>query len=117
MTLRSALAPSSGSFPLKKVLVKRLFTTFIAIIALLSATLNTVGDASAVTEFSDHDEQNTPIRVGLSRTRPAFRKAIGMLADAANSNDRLAGYYERVAMRVTGINGDGEDSGIVVKRL
>ena len=114
MTLR-ALAPSSGSFPLKKVLVKKLFTTFIALIALLSATLNTVGDASAVTDFSDHEEQNTSVRVGLSRTRPAFRKAIGMLADAANSNDRLQGYYERVAMRVTGINDNGEASGIVVK--
>lgn len=115
MTPRRALALSSGNFPLKKVLVKKLFTTFIAGIALLSATLNTVGDASAVTDFSDHEEQSTTVRVGLSRTRPAFRKAIGMLADAANSNDRLQGYYERVAMRVTGINADGEDSGIVVK--
>ena len=115
MTLRRALALSSGNFPLKKVLVKKFFTTFIASIALLSATLNTVGDASAVTDFSDHEEQSAPVRVGLSRTRPAFRKAIGMLADAANSNNRLQGYYERVAMRVTGINADGEDSGIVVK--
>ena len=115
MTPRRALALSSGNFSLKKVLVKKFFTTFIASIALLSATLNTVGDVSAVTNFSDHEEQSTPVRVGLSRTRPAFRKAIGMLADAANSNDRLQGYYERVAMRVTGINDNGEDSGIIVK--
>ncbi|HKA18542.1 MAG TPA: lytic transglycosylase domain-containing protein [Blastocatellia bacterium] len=115
MTVSRALASSSGNFPLKKVLVKKFFTTFIAAMALLSATLNTVGDASAVTDFSDHEEQSTPVRLGLNRTRPAFTKAIGMLADAANSNDWLQGYYERVAMRVTGINDDGEASGIVVK--
>jgi Transglycosylase SLT domain len=115
MTVSRALAPSSGNFSLKKVLVKKLFTTFIASLALLSATLSTVGDVSAVTDFSDHEEQTTPIRLGLSRTRPAFRKAIGMLADAATNNERLAGYYGRVANRVKGNSGDGEASGIVVK--
>jgi transglycosylase-like protein with SLT domain len=115
MTPRCALAPSSENFPLKKVPVKKFFTTFIASLALFSATLNTVGDTSSATYFSEQENQSPSVRLGLSRTRPAFRKAIGMLADAANSNERLSEYYDRVAKRVIGDSADGEDSGIVVK--
>ena len=117
MTQRCALAPSSENFPLKKVLFKKFFTTFIASLALFNATLNTVGDTSFATYLSDQEDQSPPVRLGLSRTRPAFRKAIGILADAVNSNERLAGYYERVAMRVTGYSADGEASGIIVKSI
>src|SRR5215813_94911 len=114
MTQRCALAPSSENFPLKKVLFKKFFTTFIASLALFNATLNTVGDTSFATYLSDQEGQSPPVRLGLSRTRPAFRKAIGMLLDAANSNERLAEYYDRVAKRVTGDTADGEDSDIIV---
>jgi hypothetical protein len=115
MFLSRALAPSSEKFPLKRILVKKVFTTFIAGLAMLSATLNTVGDTSLGTDISDQDDSSYSIRLGLSRTRPAFRKAIGMLANAADSNERLAEYYERVAKRVTGNSADGEQStGVIV---
>src|SRR4029453_18445534 len=119
MFLSRALAPSSEKFPLKRILVKKVFTTFIAGLAMLSATLNTVGDTSLGTDKSDQDDSSYSIRLGLSRTRPAFRKAIGMLANAADSNERLAEYYERVAKRVTGNSADGEQSSgvIVVKPI
>jgi hypothetical protein len=119
MFLSRALAPSSEKLPLKRILVKKIFTTFIAGLAMLSATLNTVGDTSLVTNVSDQDDSSYSIRLGLSRTRPAFRKAIGMLANAADSNERLAEYYERVAKRVTGNSADGEQSSgvIVVKPI
>ena len=87
--------------------------------ALLSATLKTAGDPSIVTDFSDQEDSSYSVRLGLSRTRPAFRKAIGMLADAANSNGQLAEYYQRVAKRVTGDTADVQERSatVVVKRI
>jgi hypothetical protein len=118
MSLR-ALASSSRKFPLNRIRVKKLFTTFVACMALLSATLKTAGDPSIVTDVSDQEDSSYSVRPGLSRTRPAFRKAIGMLADAANSNGQLAEYYQRVAKRVTGDTADAQERSatVVVKPI
>jgi len=119
MTLIRALASSSEKFPRNKILVKKLFATFIAATAMLSATLKTVGDTVLVADFSDPVESSYSGKPGLSRTRPAFRKAINMLADAATSDGRLAGYYERVAKRVTGNSSSCQEgsASIVVKPI
>ena len=113
MSLR-ALASSSEKFPLSRIAVKKLFTTFVACLALLGATLKTAGDPSFVTDLSDQEDSSYSVRPGLSRTRPAFRKAIGMLADAATSNGQLAEYYQRVAKRVTGDTTEAQERSATV---
>lgn len=95
--------PSSES-PLTKKLAKKILSTILATLAVSIATLDTAYDLPS---FPVDGEAANSVRLGLSRQRPAFRKAVNMLAEAAPENERLADYYERVTKRV---KGDGDDA-------
>ena len=105
-----SLVPSSQISSVKKIIIKKLFTTILATVALSSAALNVAGDLPSATYDRIEDGVIASVRPGLSRQRGAFRKAISMLKDAAPANERLADYYGRVKKRVTGDGIDGEDS-------
>lgn len=100
-----SLAPSSENSHAKKLIVKKLVSTLLTALAISFATLNTARDLPAAIYEGDGV---VSVRPGLSRQRPAFRKAISMLAEAAPANQRLADYYERVMRRVKGDGAEGE---------
>ena len=104
------LVPSSEDFSAKKRIVKKLFATFLATVALSTATLNAAGDLPRAGYDRTEDDVINSVHPGLSRTRPAFRKAISMLAGAAPADERLADYYDRVTKRVKGDEADGENN-------
>ena len=104
------LVPSSEDFSAKKRIIKKLFATVLATVALSTATLNAAGDLPSVSYDRTEDDVITSVRPGLSRTRPAFRKAISMLAEAAPADERLADYYDRVTKRVKGDEADRENN-------
>ena len=104
------LVPSSEHFSAKKLIVKKIFATLLATVALSTATLNAAGDLPSAGSGRTEDDFITSVRPGLSRTRPAFRKAISMLAEAAPADERLADYYDRVTKRVKGDEADGENN-------
>lgn len=104
------LVPSSENSSAKKLRVKKLITTILTSAAISTATLNSAGDLPAATQARSKDGVINSMPPGLSRSRGAFRKAISMLADAADSNEQLAGYYDRVTKRVTGDVADGENN-------
>ena len=100
-------APSSENSYAKKLIVKKLLSGVLGVLAVSFAALTTVRDHP--TGSGEGDEVNS-VRFGLSRQRPAFRKAISMLAEAAPANQRLADYYERVKRRVKGDDGEAEEN-------
>jgi len=104
------LVPSSEDFSAKKRIVKKLFAIVLATVALSTATLNAAGDLPPASYDRTEDDVITSVRPGLSRTRPAFRKAISMLKEAAPADERLADYYDRVTKRVKGGEADGENN-------
>ena len=107
-------APTSEQPYTIKFVAKKLISIALTVLAVSLASLDAGGDPpNAVYE----DEPASPVRLGLSRQRPAFRKALSMLAEAAPTNQRLADYYERVTRRVQGDSDDDEmnpGAGIVV---
>jgi hypothetical protein len=94
------LAPRSENPYTRKVIVKKVVSSLIATAAMSVAIPDT-----ALLPI-DNVEPVT-VRFGLSRQRPAFRKAVSMLKEAAPANPRLADYYDRVTRRV---NDDGAES-------
>ena len=88
-------APISENPYTKKLIVKKVLSTLIATLAMSIAMLDTALDLPSVDEV-----EPGPVRFGLSRQRPAFRKAVSMLKEAAPANQRLADYYDRVTRRV-----------------
>ena len=104
------LVPSSENFSVNKLIVKKVFAALLATVALSTATLNAAGDLPSAGYDRTEDDVITSVRPGLSRTRPAFRKAISMLAEAAPADERLADYYDRVTKRVKGDEADGENN-------
>jgi len=105
-------APTTSS-KTKKRITKKLTLTILSGLAVLFARLTTAGD---VTSAPYEDNVASSVRPGLSRQRPAFRKALSMLAEAAQANQNLADYYERVTSRVKGAAADSEfdaDAGAV----
>jgi len=104
------LVPSSQDFSAKKLIVKKIFATLLATVALSTATLNAAGDLPPASYDRTENDVITSVRPGLSRTRPAFRKAISMLKEDAPADERLADYYDRVTKRVKGGEADGENN-------
>ncbi|HSQ20751.1 MAG TPA: hypothetical protein VLR92_10300, partial [Blastocatellia bacterium] len=97
-------------------------STFIVTMALAFVPINTARDLSKANKDGLSSDIPRPIHLGhlgLSRRRGAFNKAIGMLATAADENERLADYYEGVTKRVKGDTADGANtSGVdVVKAV
>lgn len=104
------LVPSPENPSTKKRIAKRLFTTLLVTVALSIVTPNAPADLSYAPYARTEDDLINSVHPGLSRTRPAFRKAISMLADAAPADERLADYYDRVTKRVKGDEADGENN-------
>ena len=78
------------------------------------ATLESASDLPAAVK---QNEDISSVRLGLSRQRPAFRKAVSMLAEAAPRNQRLADYYERVTKRISGADAEieqNDDEGVAI---
>ena len=99
------LAPSSEQPYAITFVVKKIISIALTVLAVSLASLDAGGDPpNTVYE----DEPASSVRLGLSRQRPAFRKALNMLAEAAPTNQRLADYYERVTRRVKGDSDDHE---------
>ena len=120
MHLVRLLVPGSekSKTPIKKLFVNKLLSTFILTMALGSVPINTARDLSEANNHSLNRDTAGPIHLGLSRRRGAFNKAIGMLATAADENERLADYYQGVTRRVRGDSADGEDtSGVDVVKV
>ena len=100
MKLSRFLAPRSETPYKKKLIVKKVLSSLLATLAMSFATIDTALDLPA------DDVEPVTVRFGLSRQRPAFRKAVSMLKEAAPANQRLADYYDRVTRRV---NDDGAE--------
>ena len=81
MKLSRFLAPRSENPYTTKVIVKKVVSSLIATAAMSIA----MPDTALVP--SDNVEPVT-VRFGLSRQRPAFRKAVSMLKEAAPANPR-----------------------------
>jgi hypothetical protein len=101
----SFLAPNSEQPYAITFVVKKIISIALIVLAVSLASLEAGGDPpNAIYD----DETASSVRLGLSRQRPAFRKALNMLAEAAPKNQRLADYYQRVTSRVKGDNDDHE---------
>ena len=100
------LAPTSEQSYTIKFVAKKIISITLTVLAVLLATLDAGDLHNAVYE----DEPASSVRLGLSRQRPAFRKALNMLAEAASTNQRLADYYQRVSSRVKGDSDDEENN-------
>jgi hypothetical protein len=94
------LAPRSENPDKKKLIVKKVLSSLLATLVMSFAMLDTALDLPA------DDAEPVTVRFGLNRQRPAFRKAVSMLKEAAPANQRLADYYGRVTRRV---NDDGAE--------
>lgn len=108
------LVPSPENPNAKRIFFKKLISTFLSALAVSFATLNTASDLPSA--FYEDDDVSS-VRLGLSRQRPAFRKALSMLAEAAPKNQRLAEYYQRVSRRVKGDGAEDEanpGAGVIV---
>ena len=103
---QSRFLAQSSETPFTKRLTKKIASAILAILAVSIATLDTAGDLP----YALDDGDVSSVRLGLSRQRPAFRKAVSMLAEAAPENERLADYYERVTRRVKGADDKGEEN-------
>lgn len=115
---RSRFLDPSSETPYTKRIAKKIAYALLATFAISIATLDTAGDLPSP---ADGIEEVSLLRLGLSRQRPAFRKAVNMLAEAAPENERLADYYERVTRRVKGADDkaeehDGAHVAIVVRK-
>lgn len=97
---------------IKNIAIRKIIPTVVASLAISVLTPRTTHELLAA---PNSDDTYNAARFGLSRQRPAFRKAMNMLADAAPANERLADYYERVIKRVNDSDADAEDtSGVKV---
>jgi hypothetical protein len=107
VNLSHFLAPSPDSPRKSKLILKKILSTIIATVAISIATLDTAQDLPSPAE----EVESVPsVRLGLSRQRGAFRKAVSMLKEAAPENERLADYYERVTRRVKGHDDEAEQN-------
>jgi hypothetical protein len=110
MRLVLLLVPRFEQRRIKNIVIRKVLPTIVASLAISIATSSTAPDLIA-NPNSDDAYNVSPF--GLSRQRPAFRKAMSMLADAAPANERLADYYERVIKRVNDVDADAEDTSCV----
>src|ERR1044072_5007351 len=126
MKLNRFFASSLGDLSSKKLILKKLASTAITTAVMGAATLlfasfhkqaspqlQTATGNEAITDAGDQ-----ALARGLSRQRNDFDKALGILAEAAVKDSRLADYYTRVARRVKGEQVKPENgSGVrIVKR-
>src|SRR6185503_15721509 len=92
-----------------KSLVNRLISTGIAtaVMAVAALLFSTDSSKKFLTVPAQDEEQTAaaavePLPRGLSRNRTDFEKALVLLADAADKNDHLEDYFNRVSKRVKG---------------
>src|SRR5690242_10220986 len=110
MRLGRFLVPRFEQCRIKNIVIRKIIPTVVASLTISIVTPRTTHDLFA---SPNNDDASNVSRFGLSRQRPAFRKAMSMLADAAPANERLADYYERVIKRVNDVDADAEDSSCV----
>jgi hypothetical protein len=95
----------------KKIITTAIATAVMGVVTLLYRQYGgdqmLVVPAPAVTEEKAAEVVQVEPR-GLSRSRSDFEKAVNILAEAADKNNHLAKYYERVSSRVKGEAGTAE---------
>jgi len=106
------IAPSVFS---RKAVLNKLISTILATLVMTGATFfvtaahkRTAHGLARVDSKTSSEAGNIPI--GLTRKRPAFRKAINMITDGAAANPGLVDYYNSVTRRVKGESMDGESN-------
>ncbi len=109
MNLSRFLAPSSETDSLRKRTSKKFFSIVLASLALSSATLNTARDLPS-TPADDTQAGVVSVHLGLTRRRPAFRKAIEILTDGAGANECLTNYLDGLTNRVKGDTANGDNN-------
>jgi Transglycosylase SLT domain len=104
------LAPSVFS---RKAVLNKVISTILTTLVMTGATFlvtaahkRTAHGSARVDTKTSSEVGNIPI--GLTRKRPAFRKAINMLTEGAAANPGLVDYYNSVTSRVKGESIDGE---------
>lgn len=111
MKLIGFLASSSNRFSFKKVLTRKIVTTVSLSLLMALGTLTFTSPEGkrllSVTlpepvETAETTTAYEPQPKGLSRERADFKKAVDILAEAAEANPRLSGYYKRVVKRLGG---------------
>ena len=110
MKLFRLIISNSKDLLASKSLVKRLISTGIATAVMAVATFLFTTDKSKhflAVPAPQSEEQAAvatvePLPRGLSRNRTDFIKALDLLADAADKNDHLEDYFDRVSKRVKG---------------
>src|ERR1043165_9084388 len=110
MRLGRFLVPRFEQCRIKNIVIRKIIPTVVASLTISIVTPRTTHDLFA---SPNNDVASNVARFGLSRQRPAFRKAMNMLADAAPANERLADYYDRVIKRVNDVDADAEDTSCV----
>lgn len=118
MNLRRFLAPSSETGSLRKRTSRKFFSIVLASLALSSVTFNTARDLPS-THTDEAQAGVVSVPRGLTRRRPAFRKAIEILTDRAGTNECLTNYLDGLTNRVNGgtANGDNNSGVSAVKHL
>ena len=109
MNLSRFLAPSSETDSLKKRTSRKFFSIVLASLALSSATLNTARDLPS-TPADETQAGVVSVPLGLTRKRPAFRKAIEILTDGAGANECLTNYLDGLTNRVNGETANGDNN-------
>jgi hypothetical protein len=115
--LNMSLVPRSEEVCSKSNLLKKLISGILATLIMTAATLSIsvvrAGDLTAKIESKPSSEAALEtLPPGLTRNRPAFRKAMEMLADGAAANPSLAGYYHAVTKRIKGESPDDDSNPI-----
>lgn len=108
MSLSRFLVPSLET-DFRKRTAKKFVTTFLATLAILTAVLNAGGNLPSITS-SEVQAGVVQVPLGLTRKRPAFRKAIEILTDGAGANKHLATYLDGLTRRVKGDAAQGENT-------
>jgi hypothetical protein len=111
MKLTGFLALSMNRFSFKKVLTRKIVTTVSLSLLMALGTLTFMSPEGKrllsvalpePVETADTSVVYEPLPKGLSRERADFKKAVDILAEAAEANPQLSGYYKRVVKRLGG---------------
>jgi hypothetical protein len=108
MNLSRFLAPRSETDSLPKRTFKKFFSIVLASLAVTNAAINTARDLPSAEPETQSVVVSIPL--GLTRKRPAFRKAIEILTDGAGANKHLANYLDGLTKRIKGDEPAGDNN-------
>jgi hypothetical protein len=118
MNLGLFLAPSLQRVPSQNALLNKLISVILTTIVMTGATFSAavthaggrLGRPGKVDTRTSRPAAIKAMPMGISRKRPAFQKAIEMLADGAAASSTLADYYRSATRRMKGQTASGDTS-------